>query len=115
LKSSKSVPRLGRRSEYDNFILKASKSVPRIGRRRELTPLVSNRERRVAVTAEVMGMLHGNLDSNVVTIINSYMHNLESMFRRYYFQKWRFCADFEGPPLPSPPHTRTRTRTRTIT
>ncbi|KAJ9580941.1 hypothetical protein L9F63_023888 [Diploptera punctata] len=44
LKASKSVPRIGRRSEYDNFYLKASKSVPRIGRRRELSPLTDGRE-----------------------------------------------------------------------
>jgi hypothetical protein len=40
LKASKSVPRIGRRSEYD--FLKASKNVPRIGRRREMSPLVSD-------------------------------------------------------------------------
>lgn len=40
LKSSKSVPRIGRRSEYD--FLKASKEIPRIGRRREMSPLVSD-------------------------------------------------------------------------
>ncbi|PSN34798.1 hypothetical protein C0J52_24369 [Blattella germanica] len=44
LKASKSVPRIGRRSEYDNFFLKASKSVPRIGRRRELSPLTEGRD-----------------------------------------------------------------------
>jgi hypothetical protein len=44
LKASKSVPRIGRRSEYDNFFLKASKNVPRIGRRREMSPIVSNGE-----------------------------------------------------------------------
>ncbi|XP_069688185.1 uncharacterized protein ETH isoform X2 [Periplaneta americana] len=44
LKASKSVPRIGRRSEYDNFFLKASKSVPRIGRRRELAPLTEGRD-----------------------------------------------------------------------
>ncbi|XP_023707959.1 uncharacterized protein LOC111864713 [Cryptotermes secundus] len=44
LKASKSVPRIGRRSEYDNFFLKASKSVPRIGRRREMAPLTEGRD-----------------------------------------------------------------------
>jgi hypothetical protein len=44
LKASKSVPRIGRRSEYD--VLKASKNVPRIGRRRELSPLVSDGTQR---------------------------------------------------------------------
>lgn len=34
LKTSKNVPRIGRRSqEFENFFLKQSKSVPRIGRR----------------------------------------------------------------------------------
>ena len=40
LKASKSVPRIGRRSEYDIY-LKTPKNVPRIGRRREMSPLVS--------------------------------------------------------------------------
>jgi hypothetical protein len=55
LKASKSVPRIGRRSEYDNFFPKASKSVPRIGRRRDMPPVVSNSERGVTMTAVVMG------------------------------------------------------------
>jgi len=42
LKASKSVPRIGRRSEYDIY-LKTPKNVPRIGRRREMSPLVSNK------------------------------------------------------------------------
>ncbi|GFG32286.1 hypothetical protein Cfor_09287, partial [Coptotermes formosanus] len=46
LKASKSVPRIGRRSEYDTY-LKTPKNVPRIGRRRDMAPLVSIRERRV--------------------------------------------------------------------
>jgi len=42
LKASKSVPRIGRRSEYDIY-LKTPKNVPRIGRRREMSPLVSKK------------------------------------------------------------------------
>jgi hypothetical protein len=42
LKASKSVPRIGRRSDYDIY-LKTPKNVPRIGRRREMSPLVSNK------------------------------------------------------------------------
>jgi hypothetical protein len=45
LKASKSVPRIGRRSEYDIYH-KTSKNVPRIGRRREMSPLVSDVGRR---------------------------------------------------------------------
>ncbi|XP_058462934.1 uncharacterized protein LOC131437542 [Malaya genurostris] len=33
IKLSKSVPRIGRRGDFENFFLKQSKSVPRIGRR----------------------------------------------------------------------------------
>lgn len=40
IKLSKSVPRIGRRGDFENFFLKQSKSVPRIGRRSGL--FVSN-------------------------------------------------------------------------
>lgn len=35
LKTSKNVPRIGKRQEFENFFLKQSKSVPRIGKRQE--------------------------------------------------------------------------------
>jgi hypothetical protein len=41
----------------------------------------------VTMTTEVMGVLHGNLDSTVVTIVNSYMHNIESISSSYHLHK----------------------------
>ncbi|XP_058834880.1 uncharacterized protein LOC131692053 isoform X2 [Topomyia yanbarensis] len=38
IKLSKSVPRIGRRGDFENFFLKQSKSVPRIGRRSGYVP-----------------------------------------------------------------------------
>nr|CAD7263332.1 unnamed protein product [Timema shepardi] len=52
LKASKTVPRIGRRGDFDNFFLKASKSVPRIGRRGNFAPMLANALVVLSSTAE---------------------------------------------------------------
>lgn len=99
LKASKSIPRIGRRSEYDNFFLKASKSVPRIGRRRELSPLVRNgafvtRQRSLEC-----------LNTFCMTTLHTVIACMGSVSNSHGVHKWLFSVGFEERQLSvSPTH-----------